>query len=105
MTQDPTWDSPTQHGDTEPQRPTASAPSTDPSTVTPPPSPATTQPPTAPAPVASGEVSLGNRLTAISGGLATVIFLLLGFVFHAWAWAWIVFLVPGLIHRWQNPKG
>ncbi len=38
-----------------------------------------------------------NGLLAISGGLATVIFLFIGFVFHGWAWGWIVFLIPGLL--------
>lgn len=38
-----------------------------------------------------------NGLLAISGGLATVAFLILGFVFHGWAWGWVVFLIPGLV--------
>lgn len=46
--------------------------------------------------------SFATKLLAISGGLATIIFLVLGFVFHAWAWAWLVFLVPGLVRTWQS---
>ncbi|CCH78411.1 exported hypothetical protein [Nostocoides japonicum T1-X7] len=47
--------------------------------------------------------TVGERLMAVSGSLSVVVFLLLGFVFHAWAWAWLVFLVPGLVWKWNHP--
>lgn len=46
-----------------------------------------------------------QRLLAISGGLATIIFLALGFAFGAWAWAWIVFLIPGLVRGYYGIQG
>ncbi|MCA0178312.1 MAG: hypothetical protein LCH77_01675 [Actinobacteria bacterium] len=41
-----------------------------------------------------------NGMLAMSGGLATVIFLIIGFVFNGWAWGWIVFLIPGLMRTY-----
>lgn len=41
-----------------------------------------------------------NGLLAISGGLATIAFLIIGFVFSGWAWAWIVFMIPGLLRTY-----
>lgn len=29
-----------------------------------------------------------------------IAFFVLGFVFHAWGWAWIVFLLPGVASIW-----
>ncbi len=46
-----------------------------------------------------------TRMLAISGGLATVVFLVLGFAFGAWAWAWIVFLIPGLVRGYYGISG
>jgi hypothetical protein len=43
-----------------------------------------------------------SRMLAISGGLVTVVFLVLGFAFHAWPWAWVVFLVPGLVRGYYG---
>lgn len=45
---------------------------------------------------------LGAQLVAVSGTIALIVYLLAGWFFGAWAWAWIVFLVPGLIVRWQS---
>ncbi|WP_048555373.1 hypothetical protein [Nostocoides japonicum] len=70
--------------------------------------PARTPPTPAPSPgdpsTGAGRVpTVGERLMAVSGSLSVVVFLLLGFVFHAWAWAWLVFLVPGLVWKWNHP--
>lgn len=43
-----------------------------------------------------------TKLLAISGTIALVVYILLGSLFGAWAWAWIVFLVPGAIRLWQG---
>lgn len=45
--------------------------------------------------------STATKLLAISGSLALIVFIVLGVVFHAWAWAWVVFLIPGAIRAWQ----
>lgn len=45
-----------------------------------------------------------DRLEAISKPLAVVIFLVCGFALRGWAWAWIVFLVPGILHAWNRPE-
>lgn len=44
---------------------------------------------------------LGQRLLAISGTLALIIFFVLGFAFGAWGIAWIVFLIPGMVRAWM----
>ncbi len=49
----------------------------------------------------STSAPLASKLFAISGTLAVPVFLFVGFVFHAWAWAWVVFLVPGMVRTWQ----
>lgn len=41
-----------------------------------------------------------NGLLAASSGLATVVFLVLGFTMGAWYWAWIVFLIPGILRTY-----
>lgn len=41
-----------------------------------------------------------NGLLAISSGLATIVFFILGFTMGAWYWAWIVFLIPGLLRTY-----
>lgn len=41
-------------------------------------------------------VSAWDRLAAGSSGLALIVFFVCGFAFGGWAWAWIVFLVPGV---------
>lgn len=41
-----------------------------------------------------------NGLLAASGGLATVVFLVLGFTMGAWYWAWVVFLLPGILRTY-----
>uniref|UniRef100_UPI001C92FD7C hypothetical protein n=1 Tax=Dermacoccus nishinomiyaensis TaxID=1274 RepID=UPI001C92FD7C len=45
--------------------------------------------------------STAQKLLAISGPLALIVFLVLGLVFHAWAIAWVAFLVPGMIRTWM----
>lgn len=44
--------------------------------------------------------STRTKLMATSGSLAVIVFFVLGFVFDAWAWAWVVFLVPGVVTIW-----
>ena len=41
-----------------------------------------------------------NGILAMSGGLATVAFLIIGFAFSGWYYAWIVFLIPGLLRTY-----
>ena len=41
-----------------------------------------------------------NGIAAMSGGLATIAFFIIGFALHGWAWGWIVFLIPPMIHRY-----
>lgn len=41
-----------------------------------------------------------TKLLASSGTLAVIAFFILGFIFNAWAWAWVVFLVPGVVAIW-----
>ena len=45
--------------------------------------------------------STAQKLLAISGSLALIVFLVLGFAFHAWPIAWVAFLVPGMIRTWM----
>lgn len=52
------------------------------------------------APAASPDI--WNRLMAGSSGIALVAFFILGFGFNGWAWAWLVFLVPGIIASMAN---
>lgn len=47
---------------------------------------------------ASGE---SKKLVALSGTIALIAFVLLGALFDGWGWAWVVFLVPGVIRVWQ----
>lgn len=42
----------------------------------------------------------GEAIVGVGSGVATVIFLALGFAFGAWWWAWIVFLIPGIIRQY-----
>jgi 1,4-dihydroxy-2-naphthoate octaprenyltransferase len=37
--------------------------------------------------------------------LATIVFFVLGFAVHGWAWAWIVFLVVPLVTVLTRPSG
>lgn len=46
-----------------------------------------------------------ERALAISGGLATVVFLIIGFALDGWAWGWIVFLIPGLVRGYYGIQG
>ncbi|WP_344084123.1 hypothetical protein [Nostocoides veronense] len=43
-----------------------------------------------------------NGMLAMSSGLATVLFLIIGFVFDGWVWGWIVFLIPGLVRTYLS---
>lgn len=47
-------------------------------------------------------MTTARKLLAVSGTLALITFFVLGFAFHAWEIAWVVFLVPGLLHRWVS---
>ncbi len=68
-----------------------------------PPYPAT--PPAAPAPVPSSPppaIPVSKRLAAVSGPLSLILFFVCGFAFNGWAWAWIVFLLPGVVFAWAR---
>lgn len=43
-----------------------------------------------------------QRLLAISGGLSLVLFFAIGFGIGGWSWAWLVFLIPGLIRGYYG---
>ena len=45
--------------------------------------------------------SFGTKLLAISGTLALIAYMLIGFLLDGWAWGWVVFLIPGAIRAWQ----
>ena len=45
--------------------------------------------------------SFGTKLLAISGTLALIAYMLIGFLLEGWAWGWVVFLIPGAIRAWQ----
>lgn len=45
----------------------------------------------------SGRSSMADRLMVGSGTLALIAFVLCGFLLNGWAWAWVFFLVPGLL--------
>ena len=49
-------------------------------------------------PQRSEQSGAAKSLPAISGSLATCIFLFLGFAFHAWGIAWIIFPLTGAIN-------
>ncbi len=53
------------------------------------------------APTSTG-MSQADRLLAVSGSIATIVFLVLGIAFGAWAWAWIVFLIPGVVRQYYG---
>lgn len=46
-----------------------------------------------------------ERAAAVTGSMSVVIFLVLGLAFHAWGWAWVVFLVPGALGGWGHERG
>lgn len=50
-----------------------------------------------PEPAATRGGDLAGRIWAVSGSIAVVVYLVLGFVFHAWAWSWIVFLIVPIV--------
>lgn len=43
----------------------------------------------------SSHPDLWSRLAVISSAFSVIIFLVCGFAFDGWAWAWIAFLIPG----------
>lgn len=45
---------------------------------------------------------VGTKLLAVSGTVALIVYILAGMIFGAWAWAWVVFLVPGAIRAWMG---
>ena len=40
---------------------------------------------------------MSARVPAAAGGLATIAFLVAGMAFDGWSWAWVFFLVPGVL--------
>lgn len=46
-----------------------------------------------------------HRFLAISHSVALIAFFVLGFGLHAWAIAWVAFLLPGMAHKWVNADG
>ncbi|MEI2765252.1 MAG: DUF1707 domain-containing protein [Dermatophilaceae bacterium] len=69
------------------------------------PRPSDAGPAPAPAPYAGGQSATMSRLVAMSGSLALLAFLACGFLLRGWAWAWIFFLVPGLVRAWYRDPG
>lgn len=43
-----------------------------------------------------------QRFLAISHSVALIAFFVLGFGLHAWAIAWVAFMLPGMAHKWVN---
>lgn len=86
--------------------------------VAPPPPPqryGETTPPSAPAPVPYGngrsedvepapkpEPTTMDRLAAIATPLGFALFMFCGFVLDGWAWAWIFFMLPGIVLAWNK---
>ena len=54
-------------------------------------------PASVPAERGSAPTDLWQRLSAATAALSTGLFLLCGFAFDGWAWAWVVFLLPGAL--------
>ena len=44
-----------------------------------------------------------DRLESASGPLALIIFFLIGFGTGKWYIAWVVFLLPAVLHAWNKP--
>lgn len=44
-----------------------------------------------------------HRFLAVSHSIALITFFVLGFGLHAWAIAWVAFLLPGMVQKWINP--
>lgn len=69
------------------------------------PQPSDPAPPAPPVPYSGGQSPPVSRLVAMSGSLALLAFLACGFLLRGWAWAWIFFLVPGLVRAWYRDPG
>lgn len=61
--------------------------------------PRTGEPPAAATPAVrpSASPDVWQRASAVAGSLALVVFFVCGFALDGWAWAWIVFLLPGAL--------
>lgn len=44
-----------------------------------------------------------SKVMVASGMVAVIAYFALGYLLDAWAWAWIVFLVPGIVRVWVPP--
>ncbi len=83
---------------------------------TPPPAGAQPPAPSAPMPAASRSASVPDQgrhagagqldrmggVMAAAMPVATIVFILLGFLAHAWAWAWVVFLIPPALMAYRR---
>ena len=45
-----------------------------------------------------------DRLESASGPLALILFFLIGFGTGKWYVAWVVFLIPAVLHAWNRPS-
>lgn len=50
------------------------------------------------------EPTFMDRLESASGPLAVVVFFVLGFGWGLWYVAWVVFLIPAVLHGWNRPS-
>ena len=50
------------------------------------------------------EPTFMDRLESASGPLAIVVFFVLGFGWGLWYVAWVVFLIPAVLHGWNKPS-
>ena len=48
--------------------------------------------------------TLLDRLESASGPLSLIVFFLIGFGTGKWYIAWIVFLLPAVLHAWNRPS-
>ena len=65
------------------------------------PGPTVSGPPPTPTPQRHGPTT-SSRVLAVSGSVATLLFLACGMAFDGWAWAWVFFLVPGIVATWYG---
>jgi hypothetical protein len=50
------------------------------------------------------EPTVMDRLESASGPLAIIVFFVIGFGTGMWYVAWVVFLVPAVLHAWNKPS-
>ena len=50
------------------------------------------------------EPTVLDRLESASGPLALIVFFLIGFGTGKWYIAWVVFLLPAVLHAWNRPS-